>query len=258
MPGDPNLCLPSRPFQAGLGSLSILPPEIRLQIWEMIIPTTNFCIELKPEQKPIRVTLFDPMPEQKQSIEDSPESKIIDNLGILGASKQIHKEIDTHFFHNRSLAIVFTSTRNPITRRANLEKAQSSNAGLILDGTYSSGISKFINFAKFTSIKLFIEMPGPFARLLEDYRLSGSFWRFVHEFRSWESAGPSPFSCPKLEVVISTRICLHVNEGDVRIEHSLLNLALLLSPFRNFHAKKNLRSKRIVFFDTDKNGYQSF
>ncbi|KAL8652716.1 MAG: hypothetical protein Q9226_004154, partial [Calogaya cf. arnoldii] len=247
MHGGPVSCLPSRPFQAGLGSLSILPPEIRLQIWEMIIPTTNFCIELKPEQKHIPVTLFDPMPEQKRITEVSPKAKIIDNLGLLRASKQIHDEIDTHFFHNRSLAVIFTATRNSITRRKNFEKARSSNAGLILEGIYSLGVSRFVNFDKFTSIKLFIEWPGPFARLSEDDSLFTSVYRFARELRSWESAGPYAFSCPKLEVVVTTRISLDVNEAFVKMEQDLSNLAFLLNPLRILHAKNSTVEADCVF-----------
>ncbi|KAL8992905.1 MAG: hypothetical protein Q9169_006747 [Polycauliona sp. 2 TL-2023] len=50
---DPASYPDNSPFQPGLGSLSILPPEIRSQIWELVIPTTNFRLNLKPEQKPV-------------------------------------------------------------------------------------------------------------------------------------------------------------------------------------------------------------
>lgn len=231
--GDLISCLPSRPFQAGLGSLSVLPPEIRLQIWEIIIPTTNFRLKLEPEQL------------QRLTNSDLPKVEDINTLGLLRASKQIHDEIDTQFYHNRSLAVIFTTTRDPSARGVNFGKALSSNPGLILDGTYSSGVLRFINFAKFTSIKLLIELPGPVAGIFGLRDLTSAVRRFSHHFfwqmeirwqmeALWQMDMPFPrASSPKIEVIIYTRTHLDDIEDDIRWEPNLNDLALLLEPLRS-------------------------
>ncbi|KAI4281296.1 MAG: hypothetical protein L6R38_003791 [Xanthoria sp. 2 TBL-2021] len=232
--GDFISCLPSRPFQAGLGSLSVLPPEIRLQIWEIIIPTTNFRIKLEPEQL------------QRLKNSDLPKVEDINTLGLLRTSKQIHDEIDTQFYRNRSLAVIFTTTRDPSARGVNIRKAQSSNPGLILDGTYSSGVLRFINFAKFTSIKLLIELPGPISGMIDFQDLADSTWRFSRHFSRWQMdtrrqmrahwqiGMPFPeASSPRIEIIIYTRMHLDDMKDDIGREMHLTCLAILLQPLRS-------------------------
>ncbi|KAL8880580.1 MAG: hypothetical protein Q9192_007983, partial [Flavoplaca navasiana] len=232
--GDPLSHLPSRPFQPGLGSLGAMPPEIRLQIWELIIPTTNFAIELRPEQR------LESDPEPEQEIKADPPKGRVNVLGLLRASKQIHDEIKTHFFHHRSLAIIFTTTRDPAARRVNLGKAKSSKPGLILDGVYSKCISQFFHFAKFASIKLFIELPGQVAALEKLYSLPNSVFDFSDRYQSWQYENWLKYedchlgcpSYPRVDVVVYARNFLDDMKDDFEVEPHLDCLASILHPLR--------------------------
>ncbi|KAL9026012.1 MAG: hypothetical protein Q9180_007555 [Flavoplaca navasiana] len=222
--------LPSRPFHAGLGTLSILPPEIRLQIWELVVPITDFCIHLKPEQEPN----IDPVPARKMN-----------TLGLFGTSKQIHDEIKTHFFHGRSLAIIFTTTRDPSARRVNIEKAQLSNPGLILDGVYSASVHQFRHFAEFASIKLFIELPkAQMAGHCSFRDLCESIGCFADTYFTWQINSRQkdprwhmevpPLSSPRIEIMTYNRMYPDdMEKGEPSFELNLEQLALLLDPLRN-------------------------
>ncbi|KAL9033760.1 MAG: hypothetical protein Q9180_005778 [Flavoplaca navasiana] len=224
-------------FQPGLGSLSVLPPEIRSKIWELIIPTTNFGIELRPEQK-LKRYIFDPEPEPE--INWNPPKSRVNAIGLLGASKQIHDEIKSHFFHHRGLAVIFTTIRDPAARRVNLGKAKSSKPGLILDGAYSKCIPQFFNFAQFASINLFIELPGQVAGRKKLYSLKSSVCDFSNSFQSWQNDNwlkyvdwhlGSP-SYPRVDVVIYIRTFPDDMEDDFKDEPDLGCLASILHPLR--------------------------
>ncbi|KAI4220353.1 MAG: hypothetical protein L6R36_007679 [Xanthoria steineri] len=236
--GDLISCLPRRPFHAGLGSLRVLPPEIRLQIWEMIIPTIKFCIQLEPEQRQ-RLRTSDLLKTRRP---DQPKIESLKTLGLLSASKQIYHEIDTHIYHNhspvsdRSLVIIFTNTCDPSARRVSLERARSSNPGLVLDGTCSSGALPFRNFAAFASIKLLIELPGPIAGALDFDIVARSVMNFSNHFktsllRTYKWIG-WPSGSPRIEMLISTRMRLEAIRDDFEYEVSLHRLAFMLEPFQ--------------------------
>ncbi|KAL9631576.1 MAG: hypothetical protein Q9204_004175 [Flavoplaca sp. TL-2023a] len=239
-PSESLSYLPSRPFQAGLGTLSILPPEIRLQIWEMIIPTRNFCIKPKPKQERSRDFLIEPKHKQERS-RDPSEVQCINTLGLLRTSKQIHDEVETQFFRGRNLVIIFTTARDPSERRASLQKARSTNPGLILDGIYLVGPEQprvTCNYGNFASIKLHIELPRGLANEDEFMSLLRSVGDFSHVFSIWQMQAiprcniPFPWSRPKIEVVGYTRMYCDDVE-DLGFELSLQTLALLLDPLRN-------------------------
>ena len=201
--------LPSRPSQAGLGTFSILPPEIRLQIWEMIIPTSKFCTKPKPKQEPTSNFFIKPKPKQEPS-RDPSEVQFINTLGLLQTSKQIHDEVETQFFRGRNLVIIFTTARDPSERRATLQKARSTYPGLILDGIYLVGLEQprvNCNYGNFASIKLHIELPRGLASEDEFMSLQRPVGDFSHVFSIWQMQAssrcnnPFPWSRPKIEVV---------------------------------------------------------
>lgn len=249
--------LPRRPFHAGLGSLGVLPPEIRLQIWEMIIPTIKFCIQLEPEQRQ-RLRMPDLL---RIRLPDQPKIESLKTLGILSASKHIYHEIDTYIYHNhspvsdRSLVIIFTCTRDPSARRVSLERARSSNPGLVLDGTCPSRALPFKNFAAFTSTKLLIELPGPTASFLDFRIVAQSVQNFSYQFSRSQLARRNrrglPSRPPKIEIVIHTQRHLEGirdNSGhDFEFEPSLRCLAQMLQSFRSF--KKSVDATVEVDYD---------
>ncbi|KAI4210367.1 MAG: hypothetical protein LQ349_009479, partial [Xanthoria aureola] len=246
-----------RLFHAGLGSLGVLPPEIRLQIWEMIIPTIKFCIQLETEQCQ-RLRISDLL---QARMPDQPKIESLKTLGILSASKQIYHEIDTHIYHNhspvsdRSLVIIFTCTRDPLARRVSLERARSSNPGLVLDGTCPSRALPFKNFAAFTSTKLLIELPGPTASFLDFQIVAKSVQNFSFQFSRPQLARRNcrdlPSRSPKIEIVIYPQMHLEgirVDIGyDFEFEPSLSCLAQMLEPFRSF--KKSVDATVEVDYD---------
>lgn len=234
--------LPRRLFHAGLGSLGVLPPEIRLQIWEMIIPTIKFCIQLETEQCQ-KLRMSDLLQARRP---DQPKIESLKTLGILSASKQIYHEIDTHIYHNhspvsdRSLVIIFTTTCDPSARRVSLERARSSNPRLVLDGTCPSGALPFKNFAAFTSTKLLIELPGPIASFHDFEIITRSVRNFSHQFRHSQLARRRwrgwPSRSARIEMAICTRMQIEdiwEERDNVEYEPSLLCLARLLEPIRS-------------------------
>ena len=249
-------CLPRRPIHVGLGSLGVLPPEIRLQIWEMIIPTIKFCIQPESEQRQ-RLRRLDLL---RIRLPDQPNTESLKTLGILSASKQIYHEIDTHIYHNhspvsdRSLVIIFTCTRDPSARRVSLERARSSNPGLVLDGTCPSGALPFKNFAAFTSTKLLIELPGTTASFLDFQIVTRSVGNFSYQFSRSQLARRNsrslPSRSPKIEIVITQ---MHLEgirddiEHDFEFEPSLRCLAQILESFRSF--KKSVDATVEVDYD---------
>ncbi|KAL8668981.1 MAG: hypothetical protein Q9168_006413 [Polycauliona sp. 1 TL-2023] len=226
---DPSSYPPDRPFQTGLGSLSFLAPEIRSQIWGMIIPTTNFCFEVKPKQKP------NP---------GRPRNHGAHTLAICRASKLIHHEIEAQFYHhNRSLAVIITATRNPSARQISYGKAQSSSPGLILDGTYSS-VSRFTRFARFTIIKVFIELPGRKMGWSEIEILENSIQRFIRSFFRWQldqkyGKSRTVHPTPRFEILVCVQTPVEViNDPGRKVELDLSTLACWLQPFRKVRDSK--------------------
>lgn len=100
MEGSPNVLafgLRGHPVQSGLGSLSVLPAEIRSQIWNIALPQTDRRIELAPLAKR-NWTVLARWPEKRRNR---------NTLAFARASKRLYDEVMAQFFHKRSLAVVF-------------------------------------------------------------------------------------------------------------------------------------------------------
>ncbi|KAL8992904.1 MAG: hypothetical protein Q9169_006746, partial [Polycauliona sp. 2 TL-2023] len=169
---------------------------------------------------------------------DTKYPRATDTFGLIRASKQIHEEIEAQFFRDHSLAIIITITRDPSTRQASFEKAQSGNPGLILDGTYSQ-LSSFFNSARFSFIKLLIELPGGMYDDTQMHDLNSSIFSFSRCFMEWQidvrsrkgqrsALGTSPSK--RFEIIIYGRTYPDGRGRDQ--EFCLPRLAELLQVFR--------------------------
>ncbi|KAL8670123.1 MAG: hypothetical protein Q9168_005319 [Polycauliona sp. 1 TL-2023] len=237
--------LPSRPLQQGLGSLSVLPPEIRAKIWDLVLPTPNSCFKLRP------------LKARNWTVADATELRIRDNLRFAGASKQLHDEVTSRFYHKRSLAILFaTFFEDHFTRPRSDDQSSPSMFGVVVNSSNSAAKLAAVNFAKFASIKLFMGLPFPLVIERQSPTILDDLLTRVEEFsqclQGWQSRLGREVSCPKIHVVlyIAPPLMDEFDElfgpsgwrEDRELENvipSLKDIADLLQPLREFQNAKN-------------------
>ena len=196
MEGSPNVLafgLRGHPGQSGLGSFSVLPAEIRSQIWNIALPQTDRFIELAPLAKR-NWTVLARWPEKRRNR---------NTLAFARASKRLYDEVMAQFFHKRSLAVVFA---------VNYPKAPwNRDSGRSCTGIHAIlvnvGRSSAMNFANFASIELLIELPffnswfqlDSLIESIQDFSLCVQRWQDRQERLGLHS------SCPSIDIVLYTR-----------------------------------------------------
>ena len=177
-------------FQPGLGSLSVLPPEIRFKIWELVLPTTNDCFDIELRACVVAATQ---------------QTKCRNALAIVRASKQLNKEVNTHFYQWRSLALVFTTADNIPLRRAEDSGQRRRTSGVVVNSIEVAQSFAATNFANFFSIMLMIELPHPVGSKAVMDRLVSYIRSFSQCLQDWQARGGSYIWCPCMKIVVYTR-----------------------------------------------------
>ncbi|KAL8643277.1 MAG: hypothetical protein Q9226_008410 [Calogaya cf. arnoldii] len=145
------------PFHPGLGSLSTLPPEIRSQIWEKVLPKTDKCFSLEP------------LKNRNWTVLATRQAKGRQTLAFARASKHLYREIIAQFFHKRSLAVIFTTAQFcQLEHRQDNGQQCTSMRGIMVNSEKLAKSFSATNFADFDSIKLLIEVPDSFY-IMGDY-----------------------------------------------------------------------------------------
>ncbi|KAL8754582.1 MAG: hypothetical protein Q9199_004250 [Rusavskia elegans] len=189
------------PFQPGLGSLSVLPPEIRSQIWEIALPKTNDCFELEPLET------------RSWTVLATRQVKRRNTLGFARASKQLYEEVIAQFFHKRSLAVVFTTADYLLlSRQRDSWQPWTSMRGMMVNSIGLARSFSATNFANFASIKLLIELPHPISIGNDIKQLVGYVQSFSLCVQNWQEGLGLHSSCPSINVVLYTRPTSDIKE----------------------------------------------
>ena len=158
-----------QPFQPGLGTLGILPPEIRSEIWKELFkqsaPNPHPCIYETEDSEIVesderrayrRAKII-----SKTHTTDQPntlESYCHGSLTILRASKQLYDEIGGELYRNRTLHICFDNNEHGLLPQRLEEKL--TDYYVRLDGFCLAKNLAHIDFSLFNSLHLDIELPS--------------------------------------------------------------------------------------------------
>ncbi|KAI4273881.1 MAG: hypothetical protein LQ337_004316 [Flavoplaca oasis] len=180
-------------FQPGLGSLSVLPPEIRSKIWQLVLPTTNDCFDLEPLS--IRSYVVAAMQQVKRR----------NALAIVRASKQLHKEVNTQFYQRRSLVTIFTTADNIPLQQSDYSRQRWRKSGVVVNSIEVAQSFAATNFANFFLIMLMIELPHPVGSEAVMDRLVSYIQSFSQCLQDWQARREPYIWCPCIRIVLYTR-----------------------------------------------------
>ncbi|KAI4218433.1 MAG: hypothetical protein L6R40_008774 [Gallowayella cf. fulva] len=243
-------------FQPGLGTLSVIPPEIRSGIWQQLflnaIPTTP---RKRPEVYESRLTFMLEDREQRMqkvlSIVETCQHSIDhpqDHLSVLRASKQLYAEIERDLYHNRTLTVCFDCNEHSLI----FERVQGKLTSFYikLGNICVARELANLNFAKFVSINMLIEVPSKLGgqEKLED--LATHLDEFATLIRTWQYSirTGTPRPCPKIHVAIrlheSSPIQDHLwipvkGAGGFRWDFDLYHIDRLVSPLTKIRNAKD-------------------
>ncbi|KAL9631575.1 MAG: hypothetical protein Q9204_004174 [Flavoplaca sp. TL-2023a] len=181
---------PPARFQPGLGSLSVLPPEIRSKIWALVLPTTDDCFDLESLSKRFRVV---------------EQVKRRNALAVVRASKQLYKEVNTQFYHRRGLAIVFTTAENIPLQGPQDSGPRWRASGVVVNSIEMAQNFAATNFANFFMIMLMIELPHPVGSKAVMDRLVSYIQSFSRCLQDWQERLGLCMWCPCVDIVLYTR-----------------------------------------------------
>ncbi|KAL8934807.1 MAG: hypothetical protein Q9216_005723 [Gyalolechia sp. 2 TL-2023] len=211
---DSSATVPIQTHQHGLGTLSRLPMEIRLMIWQELMPEAGSG---DGNRGPQALRHF-------CTVADKPvdQSEQPGNLSILRASRPFYHEILEELYRSRVLTVCFNPTMHhfPLC---------STHLCTTIGGICKSMDFRYADFSKFTSLRLNIRLPSeddPFAVLPE---LVLDLHQLVNVILSWQEEtfqGLEP-SCPRIDIVIDR--CSHIPNDPVW-EICLEDIADILSP----------------------------
>ena len=197
MEASPNVLafgLRGHPGQSGLGSFSVLPAEIRSQIWNIALPQTDRFIELAPLAKR-NWTVLATQPVRRRNR---------NTLAFARASKRLYDEVMAQFFHKRSLAVVFALiSYYRLSRHRDSGQSWMGILGSLVDGSRAKRFSS-TNFANFASIKLLIKLPHSNVGYHLD-NLIAYIQAFSLYVQNWQERLGLHSSCPSIDIVLYTR-----------------------------------------------------
>lgn len=133
------------PCSVWFGSLSVLPADIRSQVWNIALPQTDHYIQLAPLAKRNWTVLARRQAKRRNR----------NTLAFARASKRLYDEVMAQFFHKRSLAVVFAVNYPKAPWHRDSARSCTGIHAILVNVERISAM----NFANFASIKLLIELP---------------------------------------------------------------------------------------------------
>ncbi|KAL9631033.1 MAG: hypothetical protein Q9204_004422 [Flavoplaca sp. TL-2023a] len=236
-----------QPSQSGLGTLSVLPPEIRSEIWKELFqqsaPTPRPCIydtgdgdifstgKRRAYRKARILSMIHTM-DQPNSLESCPHG----NIAILRASKQLYGEIGADLYHNRTLHFCFDNNRHGLL----LQRAQNKPTYyyVVLGGHCVARDFANTDFSRFKSLHLGIELPSNDSPSDKLYDLKLDIEQFSRLIGAWQSRKypKARRHCPQIDIDIKlhkgTRLYSFKSSGSPWFELSLVDIDQLLTPLR--------------------------
>ncbi|KAL8881016.1 MAG: hypothetical protein Q9192_007894 [Flavoplaca navasiana] len=201
------------PFQTGLGTLGILPPEIRSEIWKELskqsAPSPQPCIYEAEDSEIIE-------PDERRAYRrakiismihttDQPntlESYCHGSLAILRASKQLYDEIGGELYRNRTLHICFDNNEHGLLPQR-LE-GRLTDYYVRLDGFCVARDLAYTDFSMFNALHLDIELPSNVCSRDEMADLGKDLEDFTAHIQVWQSRKypTSRKRCPQIGIDI--------------------------------------------------------
>ncbi|KAL8976126.1 MAG: hypothetical protein Q9205_007808, partial [Flavoplaca limonia] len=237
------------PFQPGLGTLGILPPEIRSEIWKELFiqsaPSPQPCIY---ETEDSEITATDERRAYRRAkiismnhTTDQPntlESDCHGNLAILRANKQLYGEIGGDLYRNRTLHICFDNNEHGLLPKR-LE-GKLTDYYVRLDGFCAAKDLAHTDFSMFKSLHLDIELPSNVCSRDKMADLIKDLEDFTAHIQVWQSRKypTSRKICPQISIDIrlhkGTRLHDYEWSETPRWEVSLRTIKDLLEPLSKF------------------------
>lgn len=201
---------PDQPIQSGLGTLSVLPPEIRSKIWQLLFdPTTP---KFRPRIYETQLLGHaDPVEDRKQMILSMlraanrlnllPDLNL-ENLAILRTSKQLHDELLGDLYRNRTLRFCFDNNEHGLLLQRLVGKP--TDYYIRLGGFCVARDFANTDFSMFKSVHLDIELPSNECsrKKMEDLRTHlGEFSELIQawQLRKYHT---TQRKCPQIDIAI--------------------------------------------------------
>ncbi|KAL9012393.1 MAG: hypothetical protein Q9180_009100 [Flavoplaca navasiana] len=203
-----------QPFQPGLGTLGILPPEIRSEIWQELFkqssPKPQPCIyetadsdiidddEQRAYRKARILSSMTPTRDRPNPLPSNHKG----NLAILGASKQLYGEIGGDLYRNRTLHICFDNNEHGLLPQR-LE-GKLTEYYVRLDGFCLAKNLAHTDFSMFNSLHLDIELPSNVCSRDKMADLVNDLEDFTAHIQVWQSRKypTSRKRCPQIGIDI--------------------------------------------------------
>ncbi|KAI4281306.1 MAG: hypothetical protein L6R38_003802 [Xanthoria sp. 2 TBL-2021] len=201
---------PDQPVQSGLGTLSVLPPEIRSKIWQLLFDPN--APKFRPRiYKPQLLGHADPVEDRKQMIlsmlqADNRSNLLpdlnLDNLAILRTSKQLHDELLGDLYRNRTLQFCFDNNEHGLLLHRLVGK--STDYYIRLGGFCVARDFANTDFSMFTSIHLDIELPSNECSLEKMKDLRTHLGESSELIQAWQSRKyhKTQRKCPQIDIAI--------------------------------------------------------
>ena len=234
-----------QPFLSGLGAFSVLPPEIRFEIWQMLFYPT--APKFRPRiYEPDVLGDPDPTESRKQKllskIQEIKQLNILpdhnpDSLTILRTSKQLHDEIVGELYRSRTLRFCFDNNEHGILLQRLGGKP--TDYYIQLGGFCVARDFANTDFSLFKSLHLDIELPSNECSLDKLRDLGIHIREFSELIQAWQARKyhKTQRKCPQIGIAIRLHkgIQLYYLEWSKSPwwEISIQNISNLLRHLRN-------------------------
>ncbi|CAO1603819.1 hypothetical protein XANCAGTX0491_007398 [Xanthoria calcicola] len=198
------------PTLSGLGTFSVLPPEIRFQIWQILFhPTAPTCRPRVYEPRLLGDTFATESREQKilSKLQENKQLNILpdhnpDSLTILRTSKQLHDEIVRELYRSRTLRFCFDNNEHGLL----LQRLGGKNTDYYIQLGGFCVARDFANtdFSLFKSVHLDIELPGNECSLEKMNDLRTHIREFSELIQAWQARKyhETQRKCPQIYIAV--------------------------------------------------------
>ena len=231
------------PVLSGLGAFSVLPPEIRFEIWQMLFyPTAPKC---RPRiYEPDILSDLDPAESPKQKLlsklQETKQLNILpdhnpDSLTILRTSKQLHDEIVGELYRSRTLRFCFDNNEHGLLLQRLGGKP--TDYYIQLGGFCVARDFANTDFSLFKSLHLDIELPSNECSRDKLNDLQTHIREFSELIKAWQARKyhKTRRECPQIDIAIrlheGTRLYYSTWDSVMPLwEISIMEIEILLRP----------------------------